>query len=132
MMTFEFLRNGTRLLRLRSGLIVDSSEEKLAVLVLKQEGLFFPAFNFLDQKATPFGVAENRHPGHLRHNNADGLAARLFCKFRDEFLRESVEKDRTTALAVRDNAIQGLAPPHSALRLAGRPHAHVRDDRFHL
>src|SRR6478672_10145572 len=130
MMTFEFLTNGTGLLRLRSGLIVDSSEEKLAVLVLKQEGLFFPAFNFLDQETAPFGVAEDRHPGHLWHNNADGLAARLLRQFRDEFLRESMEEDRAAALAVTYNAIQGLAPSHPVLCLARRPDAHVRDDCF--
>jgi hypothetical protein len=48
------LTNGTGLLRLRSGLSVDASEEKLAFLVLKQERLFFSSFNFLDQEATPF------------------------------------------------------------------------------
>src|SRR5262249_30527995 len=37
-------------------LVVDSSEEKLSVLVLKQERLSFPAFDFLDQETAPFGV----------------------------------------------------------------------------
>src|SRR5579864_8415941 len=130
MMTFEFLASGTGLLRLRSGLTVESSEEELAVLVLKQEGLFFSAFNSLDQEATPFGVAENRHPGHLWHNNADGLAARLLCKFRDEFLRKGMEEDRAATLAVAYHSVQGLAPSHPVVSLACCPDTHVRDDRF--
>src|SRR5262249_1694829 len=39
--------------RLRPWLMVGSSEEKLAILVLKQEGLFFSAFDLLDQEAAP-------------------------------------------------------------------------------
>src|SRR6185437_90510 len=41
-------------------------EEELTVLVLKQEGLPFSAFDLLDQETPALEVAENRHSGDLR------------------------------------------------------------------
>src|SRR6185437_15935638 len=46
-------------------------EEELAVLVLKQEGLLFSTFDFLDQETPAFEVAEDGHSGDLRHHNPD-------------------------------------------------------------
>src|SRR5215471_1957492 len=112
--------------------MVDSSEEKLAVLVLKQESLFFSAFDLLDQEAASLRVPVDPHPGHLRQYNSDGLAAGLFRQFGDQLLREGMEEDRAAALAVAHYTVQGLAPAHPVLCLACRPDAHVRNDGFHL
>src|SRR6185312_3883611 len=75
-------------------------KEELPVLVLKQEGLLFSAFDLLDQETPALGVAENRHSGDLGQHNPDGFAAGLFCQLGDKFLREGVKQDRAAALAI--------------------------------
>src|SRR5216683_5430021 len=112
--------------------MVGVSEKKVTVAVLKQESLFFSAFNLLDQKATALLVVADRHPRNIRQHNANGLAARPLRQLVDKFLRKSVEQDGTTAVSVAHDPVQCLAPAHAVLCFAGSPDTHPGNDCLHL
>src|SRR6478609_5536752 len=112
--------------------MVGVSEEKVTVAVLKQESLFFSAFNLLDQKATALLIVSDLHPGNIRQHNANGLAARPLRQLVDKFLRKSVEQDGATPVSVAHHPVQCLAPAHAVPGLAGSPDTHPGDDCLHL